>query len=190
MSKYQITRLLVHLCLQALFFIGRMRLRRCDYKHGRIRWRRQWWHRQQRGVVIELCYMWCICVVKWWLCIVVKTIWIVVIKVVIRHFYRCCYRSSLLWFFCYRGFGLLVTSYGWTQWTQRFIWFGQPERNTLRPQKNWVVLLEHALPEPAFFVRPCDVMPARAFYISRSDNYIETRGPTGGPDVVETLYNI
>jgi hypothetical protein len=32
--------------------------------------------------------------------------------------------------------------------------------------------------------------PARAFYSSQLDGYIETRGPTGGPMVVETLYNI
>jgi hypothetical protein len=33
------------------------------------------------------------------------------VKVVLRHFHRCCYRSNPLWFFCWRGFGLLVTSY-------------------------------------------------------------------------------
>jgi hypothetical protein len=26
------------------------------------------------------------------------------IEVVLRHFHRCCYRSSPLWFFCWRGF--------------------------------------------------------------------------------------
>jgi hypothetical protein len=35
-----------------------------------------------------------------------------------------------------------------------------------------------------------EVAPARAFYSSRSGSYIETRGPTGGAKVVETLYNI
>jgi hypothetical protein len=25
------------------------------------------------------------------------------VKVVLRHFHRCCYRSSPLWFFCWRG---------------------------------------------------------------------------------------
>jgi hypothetical protein len=29
-----------------------------------------------------------------------------------------------------------------------------------------------------------------SFYSSRPGSYIETRGPTGGPEVVETLYNI
>jgi hypothetical protein len=32
--------------------------------------------------------------------------------------------------------------------------------------------------------------PSRAFYSIRSDSYIGTRGPTGGPDMVKTLYNI
>jgi hypothetical protein len=36
----------------------------------------------------------------------------------------------------------------------------------------------------------CDVALTRAFYNSRSDSYIETRDPTGGPEVIETLYNI
>jgi hypothetical protein len=36
----------------------------------------------------------------------------------------------------------------------------------------------------------CDVALTRAFYSSRSDSYIETQGPTGGPEVIETLYNI
>jgi hypothetical protein len=30
----------------------------------------------------------------------------------------------------------------------------------------------------------------RSFYSSRMGSYNETRSPTGGPDVVETLYNI
>jgi hypothetical protein len=33
-------------------------------------------------------------------------------------------------------------------------------------------------------------VPARTFYNSRSDSYIETRGPTGGPEVVKILYII
>jgi hypothetical protein len=37
---------------------------------------------------------------------------IVCVKVVLRHFHRCCYRSSPLWFFFGEGFGLLVASYG------------------------------------------------------------------------------
>jgi hypothetical protein len=74
------------------------------------------------------------------------------------------------------------------------MWFGSSERNTLHPRKNWVVLLKPALPEPylffSLFVHPCEEAPTRAFYSSRSGNYIETRGPTGGPEVVETLYSI
>jgi hypothetical protein len=33
-------------------------------------------------------------------------------------------------------------------------------------------------------------VPAWSFYNSRSDSYIETQSLTGGPEVVETLYNI
>jgi hypothetical protein len=39
------------------------------------------------------------------------------------------------------GFGLLVASYKGTRWTRGFTWFGLPERNTLRPRVNGVVLL-------------------------------------------------
>jgi hypothetical protein len=42
-------------------------------------------------------------------------------------------------------------------------------------------------PEPFFF---SDSLPARSFYSSRLDSYIETQDPTGGPEVVEILYNI
>jgi hypothetical protein len=37
---------------------------------------------------------------------------------------------------------------------------------------------------------PCEVVPAQAFYSSRSGSYNDTRGLTGGPEVVATLYNI
>jgi hypothetical protein len=32
-------------------------------------------------------------------------------------------------------------------------------------------------------------MAVRSFYSPRSDNYIKTRGPTSGPEVVGTLYS-
>jgi hypothetical protein len=57
MSKCRTTCLLVHLCLQATFFVGWTRLHRCGSEHGRIRRRQRRWHRQRRGTVIELCYM-------------------------------------------------------------------------------------------------------------------------------------
>jgi hypothetical protein len=44
-------------------------------------------------------------------------------------------------------------------------------------------------PEP-FFDRPYEEVSTRSFYNSRSGSYNKTRGPTGGPEVVETLYNI
>jgi hypothetical protein len=78
------------------------------------------------------------------------------------------------------SFSLLVASYKWMWWTHEFTWFKPPERNTLRPWENWVVLLKPALTEP-FFNLPREEAPARAFYSSRSGSYIETRGPTGSP---------
>jgi hypothetical protein len=36
-----------------------------------------------------------------------------------------------------------------------------------------------------FFFGPCEVTHVRAFYSSKSDSYIETRGPTNGPELVE-----
>jgi hypothetical protein len=35
-----------------------------------------------------------------------------------------------------------------------------------------------------------DLLPTRFFYSSKSGSYIETQGPTGGPEVIETLYSI
>jgi hypothetical protein len=39
---------------------------------------------------------------------------------------------------------------------RRFTWFGPPERNTLRPRENGVILLKPALPEPAFLSASLD----------------------------------
>jgi hypothetical protein len=44
-------------------------------------------------------------------------------------------------------------------------------------------------PEP-FFDRPYEEVSTRSFYSSRSGSYNETQGPTGGPELVETLYSI
>jgi hypothetical protein len=70
------------------------------------------------------------------------------------------------------------------------MWFGLPEHNTVCPRENGVVLLKPALLEPFLFAYPCEVVSTRAFYSSKLGSYIETRGPTGGPEVVETLYSI
>jgi hypothetical protein len=56
-------------------------------------------------------------------------------------------------------------------------------------ERTGVVLLKHALPEPAFLSTPMK-QSVRSFYSSRSGSYIEIWSPTGGPAVVETLYNI
>jgi hypothetical protein len=37
---------------------------------------------------------------------------------------------------------------------------------------------------------PPEEVSTRSFYSPRPGSYNETRGPTGGPEVVETLYNI
>jgi hypothetical protein len=49
-------------------------------------------------------------------------------------------------------------------------------------------VLKSVLPES--FFDPCEEVSTHSFYSSRSGSYNETRGPTGGPEVVETLYNI
>jgi hypothetical protein len=51
-SKCRTSHLVVHLCLQVSFFVGRTRLCRRGPKYGRI-WRGRW-HRLRRGTVIEL----------------------------------------------------------------------------------------------------------------------------------------
>jgi hypothetical protein len=61
------------------------------------------------------------------------------------------------------GFGLLIASYEGIRWTRRFMWFGSPERNTLRPRAKRVVLLclsarlRSLLFSPS--VRACGVRP-------------------------------
>jgi hypothetical protein len=40
------------------------------------------------------------------------------------------------------------------------------------------------------FFYPCEEVSTRSFYSLRPDSYNETRGTTGGPEVVETLYSI
>jgi hypothetical protein len=47
-----------------------------------------------------------------------------------------------------------------------------------------------SLYEPELFPDPCEEVSIRSFYSSRSGSYNETRGLTGGPEVVETLYNM
>jgi hypothetical protein len=58
------------------------------------------------------------------------------------------------------------------------------------------IALKPALPE-SFLVfdresifDPCEEVFTRSFYSSSPGSYNETWGPTGGPEVVETLYSI
>jgi hypothetical protein len=85
--------------------------------------------------------------------------------------------------FVVEGFDFLVASYGWTRWIRRFTWFGPSECNFL-PESAYLSALTD------LSVDPCEEASARAFYSSRSNSYIETRGPIGDPEMVETLYNI
>jgi hypothetical protein len=87
------------------------------------------------------------------------------------------------------GFGLLVASYEGIRWTQRFTWFGPPERNTLRPQVKGVVLLclSARLRSPfvspsvrASFV-PCDCRLPGPFIAQGRAVTGRPHGPTGGP---------
>jgi hypothetical protein len=52
------------------------------------------------------------------------------------------------------------------------------------------IVLKPALHESFFLFDPLEVASTRAFYSLRLGSYNETRGPTGGPEVVETLYSI
>jgi hypothetical protein len=58
------------------------------------------------------------------------------------------------------------------RWTRGFTWFGPPERNTLRPRVNGVVLL--CLSVRLKSRGPLSLASARTFYSSRPDNYSET----------------
>jgi hypothetical protein len=63
------------------------------------------------------------------------------------------------------------------QWTREFMWFGPPERNTLRPQKNGVVLLCLKARLRSSFVYLCvcvSLASARPFYSPRPGSYSET----------------
>jgi hypothetical protein len=65
------------------------------------------------------------------------------------------------------------------------------ERNTLRLRENEVVLLKSDLARVSLsFFFFSDPLSARFFYRSRSDSYIEIQAPTGGSEVIETLYII
>jgi hypothetical protein len=63
------------------------------------------------------------------------------------------------------------------------MWFGMSERNTLRQQKNEVVLLKPGLARVSLslsFFNPHEVASSRAFYSSRSDSYESASRPPCG----------
>jgi hypothetical protein len=51
------------------------------------------------------------------------------------------------------------------------------------------VSVELALRESRVGLKSLNPLPARFFCSSRSGSYIETRGPTGGPEVVGSLHD-
>jgi hypothetical protein len=99
------SRILVHLCIQASFFIDWTWIRRRGSKHGRI-WRGQWrWHRQQHDVMIEL-YVTYLCHKMMIMYCCVKTIWIVDLCLVVWILYVLLYNLllyALFWRLSIRG---------------------------------------------------------------------------------------
>jgi hypothetical protein len=81
------------------------------------------------------------------------------------------------------GFGLLVASYEGIRWTRGFTWFGPPERNTLRPRVNGIVLLclsvQLKSPSVCSSSRPWR-MPGPFIAQDRAVT-VRLHGPTGGP---------
>jgi hypothetical protein len=76
------------------------------------------------------------------------------------------------------------------RWTRRFTWFGPPERNTLRPRVNGVVLLCLSARLRSSLFSLCQpvcvcVFPwlssARTFYIPRPGSYREAPWPDRWP---------
>jgi hypothetical protein len=60
------------------------------------------------------------------------------------------------------------------RWTRGFTWFGPPERNTLRPRENGVVLMCLSARLRSSFVCLLPLASARTFYSSRPGSYSET----------------
>jgi hypothetical protein len=91
---------------------------------------------------------------------------------------------------CWRGLKSLGSSYGWTRWTQRFMWFMLLECNTLRPQERWVlyccvvarVYVELARSECE------DSNACPAFYSMRALQSHWDQSLTGGPGLVASLH--
>jgi hypothetical protein len=81
------------------------------------------------------------------------------------------------------GFGLLVVSYEGIWWIRGFTWFGPPERNTLRPRVNGVVLLCLSVRLKSLSVSsspPSWRLPGPFIAQGRAVT-VRPHGPTGGP---------
>jgi hypothetical protein len=76
-----------------------------------------------------------------------------------------------------------------------FTWFGPSKRNTLRPWDEFVLLcvlqasIELASKVLKWYERTflLKLVAARSLYRTGPGSYMQTRGPTGGPGVVDTL---
>jgi hypothetical protein len=95
-----------------------------------------------------------------------------------------------LWFFYWRGSDRKGVGYRGIRRTRGFTWFGPPERNTLRPWVNEVVLLclsarlrssPFSLSMRVCGVRPLQLSSARPFYSPRPGSYREAPWPDRWP---------
>jgi hypothetical protein len=107
------------------------------------------------------------------------------VEVVLRHFHRCrSPRAARCSSFVGGGFGLLVASYEEIRWTRGFTWFGPPDRNTLRPRVNGVVLLclSIRLKSRGPFLCVCPWRLPGPFIVQGGAVTVRPHGPTGGPE--------
>jgi hypothetical protein len=89
-----------------------------------------------------------------------------------------------------KAFNLLVVSSRRTWWHDDLRGSGRLSVIPYIHGRTEVYCAQACLAWAFYFFNPLEVASTRAFYSSRSDSFNETRGPTGGPEVVETLYNI
>jgi hypothetical protein len=89
-----------------------------------------------------------------------------------------------MWFFVEEGLSLSDANYGWMWWTPRFTWFGPPECNTPRPQKNESCIAVCCSNVGFTLVILTFVWPS---ITQDHDKYNVTHDPTGDTGVVRSL---
>jgi hypothetical protein len=112
------------------------------------------------------------------------------VEVVLRHFHRCRYRSSPMWFF-FRGVLVswslaMVERSGYEDLCGLSHWSVIPYTHG-RTGLYCPILPCLSEPEPYLFSADREVASTRAFYSSRLGSYNESRGPTGGLRAGKTL---